>query len=86
MYYESGWSGVDVEQKWADLIRDYGGNVEIIAGRPALVQPTTGDTTKSQVMVVVDDTLVRVLGPEGAPAEPLVKIATSLEIPQPVGN
>lgn len=81
VYYEPGWAGVDVEQKWADLISDVGGRTVDIRGHLALVQPATGEETKPQVMIVIGDTLVRLLGPVGGSSEPLLTIADSLSLP-----
>ena len=80
VYYEPGWENVDVDQKWAALIRDYGGYTQEINGRTALVQPATDPGTKPQIMIVRGETLVRILGQEKAAVEPLLNAAQNLPL------
>lgn len=84
VFYEPGWSDVDVSDKWTDLANDYGGYVDTILDRPAFVQPITADSTNSQVMVVNGDVLIRVLGDETVPIEALVGLASSINLTEPV--
>lgn len=84
VFYEPGWSDVDVDEKWADLIKDYGGHLDTVLDRPALVQPVTEDSTSPQVMVVSGDVLIRLLGDKSVPPEAMVALANSIDIEEPV--
>lgn len=82
--YEPGWSDVDVDEKWSDLIRDYGGYVETVQGHPALVQPLTKESTRPQVMMIHEGVLIRILGDATVPVEDLVELARSLNLDRPI--
>jgi hypothetical protein len=79
--YESGWAGIDVAKKWADLVRDYGGSVETVLGRPAYVHPADTNGPRNGVMVVVNDQLIRVIANPNVPIDQLVDLANSIQLP-----
>ncbi len=78
--YEEGWTGVDIEKKWADLAADTGGTVESIAGHSALVQPADGDGTRNQVLIVEGDILIRFLATADVPISRLTELAATLKL------
>lgn len=82
--YEDGWGGVDIAQKWADLVTEYGGSVQDINGISAYVEPVANGSTRPQVMLVRDDTLVRLLGAPKTDIDQLVKIASSIDFGLPL--
>jgi hypothetical protein len=83
--YEPGWSDVDVEEKWTELVKELGeGSVQTIQSRPALVQPVTQASPRGQVLLVVDGVLIRVLGDGSLPVEQLVDVARSIDLEHPV--
>lgn len=77
--YEEGWGDVDLGQKWADMVSDYGGSVVDVNGHPAYVHPPTTDGPRSSVMFVVDGTLIRLLAEGDVPVDELVKLAGSIK-------
>lgn len=78
--YEEGWTGVDIERKWADLAADTGGTVESIAGHSALVQPADGDGARNQVLIVEGDILIRLLATADVPISRLTELAATLKL------
>lgn len=80
IFFEPGWGDVDIAAKWADLADDYGGRIEQINGQLALIQPATSPGTKSQVMIVHGDTLIRLLGEEGTRVDEAVALANSMKL------
>lgn len=84
VFYEPGWSDVDVDEKWAVLAHDYGGSVETILDRPGLVQPLTDDAERPPVMVVNGDVLIRLLGEPSSSIGEMVTLADSLDLRNPV--
>lgn len=78
--FESGWSEVDLDAKWAALISQNGGQVEEIQGRPALVRSASSDGEAQQILLVAGDTLVRLLATEATPIDRLRQVASELVI------
>lgn len=93
--FESGWDLDDPKQRWTDMAHQWGGSVQSILDQPGYVfdlddksddpgvSQVPGATPTSEVLVVVDGTLVRLLGPEVAASE-LVGIADSIKVEEPV--
>lgn len=79
--YESGWDNIDVDKKWADLIRDRGGRIETVLGRPAWVRPADNISAYNNLMVVVDGTLIRALSKGHVPIDKSVELTNSIELP-----
>lgn len=90
------WGNIDIEKKWADRVRDRGGRVETVLGRPALVTPAdaTGPPTnrpvypdpadaagRVSVMVVVDGTLISTVAKGDVPVEKLIELTNSIKLP-----
>lgn len=84
--YEAGWSNIDVMQSFADLSKDYGGTVGELQGRPALIQKAIEPGDNNQVMLVVDDTLVRILAKDSVTIDRMINLANSLEFDSPAGE
>lgn len=82
--YETGWSDVDVESKFADLAKEYGGHISTVRAHPALFQAAVSDEAMSQVLLVSGDVLIRVLGSPSMPEEALLNIARSMDFSQPM--
>jgi hypothetical protein len=83
--YEPGWTGVDVNEKWGELVDELGeGYVQTIQGQHALVQPVTKASPRGQVLLVVDGVLIRVLGDGSLPVDQLVDVAQSINLERPV--
>jgi hypothetical protein len=83
--YEPGWTGVDVNEKWGELVDELGeGYVQTIQGQHALVQPDTKASPRGQVLLVVDGVLIRVLGDGSLPVDQLVDVAQSINLERPV--
>ncbi len=80
--YEVGWSDIDVDQKWADMARDFGGEVQQILGRPAYVHPADNEGPRNSVSVVVDGVLIRVIAMADVPIDRLVDLTTSITLPK----
>jgi hypothetical protein len=81
--YEEGWEGVDVKEKWADMAKQFGGDVQTVLGRPAYVHPADEDGPRNSVNVVVDGVLIRVLAGPKESIQHLVDLANSIS-PTPV--
>jgi hypothetical protein len=80
--YEPGWSDVDIQAKFASLAKELGGGVETALGRPALTVPAGPDGSLAMVMVVVEDTLVRLVGTDQTvTVDGLVSVARSIKLP-----
>jgi len=84
--YEAGWSDVDVDKKFAALAKDYGGTVGTVLGRSALIQSAAETGDNNQVLVVVGDTLIRVLASDSVDVDRLVALADSLQLKTPATN
>lgn len=92
---EPGWHLDDPEQHWTDTATQWGGDLRTILDRPAYVfdlddtsddpsvEPVPGATPTSEVLLVLDGTLVRLLGPN-LPADELVEVAASLDPETPI--
>jgi hypothetical protein len=78
--YESGWEQVPVPDKWRDLAEDYGGHVDVISGRPALIQSSEETKDDNQVLVVVGDTLIRALALPDVPIGDLEALVASIDM------
>jgi hypothetical protein len=93
--FEPGWQLEDPKQRWTDMATQWGGEVQTILGQPAYVfglgdksddpsvEPVPGATPTSEVLIVLDETLVRILGPE-VPSSDLVDVAASLQPESPI--
>ena len=79
--YETGWAGVDPAQKWTDMVRDYGGEVRTIQGRPAYVHAADASGPRNGVMLVVDGELIRLIAPATESISTVVDVANSLVLP-----
>lgn len=86
--FEAGWASVgDPLARWTAQVDQWGrGEVREVLGRPAFVQPVgevdaLGKPVKGQVLVIVGDTLVDVLGDGHVPTQQLIATAKSLSIP-----
>jgi hypothetical protein len=79
--YESGYGNLEIPEKWESLAEDYGGSVEVLLGRPALVQ---GTTPNHQVLVEVDRTFIRALSVGSVPIERLTELVASIGLTHPV--
>lgn len=85
--YEEGWSGIDPERKWTGFVEYYGeGHVETILGIPSLVQPKSANVTNPEVLIIVDDTLIRLHGGPDVPVEQLISAANSIDLTNPVAG
>lgn len=93
--FESGWKLDDPKQRWVDMADQWGGTTSTLLGEPAYVidlgdksdDPSVtqveGAEPTSEVLVVVDDTLIRVIGPSIA-ADRLVAVVASIDTEAPV--
>lgn len=81
--YEEGWSDVNVKQMWADLTAEDGGYVTDVAGISTLVHEATKDAPNNEVMLVKNDTLIRLLSTGNVPIDDLVSLAKSLNLTAP---
>lgn len=82
--------GPDIDKKWARSIRESGGRIETVLGRPAWVHPAgaTGslwrpehgpDRSHSSVRVFIDHTIIVVWSTKNdVPVEELIEMANSL--------
>lgn len=86
VYYEPGWSDVDAQAKWDDWLAEVGegASVETILGRPALVLSPTETTPRGEVLLIVDDTLIKVLGDGTVPGPDLADVVRSIDADHPV--
>jgi hypothetical protein len=83
--YEPGWAGVDASKQWQTLIDFYHiGRVETVLGRPALVYDVGKSAPDGQVMVLDDDTLIRVVGNGSVTTSQLVDVANSIDLANPI--
>jgi hypothetical protein len=61
--YEPGWKLDDPTSTWREMAEQWGrGSVGTVLGRPAFVLPPSDDAPRGEILVVVDDTLIRVGG------------------------
>ncbi len=93
--YEPGWRLENPQKRWNEMAKEWGGKVQAILGQPAYifdlngisndpdVQPVSGATPTSEVLVVLDDTLVRVIGPK-IEAKRLIELTESIEPDSPM--
>jgi hypothetical protein len=57
--------------------------VQSLLGRPALVAPAFEGATNNQVMLIVEDTLIRMLATKDVPIADLVNVAKSIDLERP---
>lgn len=84
------WGKIDIDKKWARTVRESGGRIETVLGRPAHVHlgDATGSlpkpahaTSYNSVKVVVHDTMIIVVATENdVPVERLVELTDSIEL------
>ena len=79
--FEAEWGDVDVDKKFRDLANDYGGEVSELKGRPAWVKRGS-DEGHSQILTVVDGTLVRVIAQNKIPFDRVSDVADALALPE----
>lgn len=79
--YQQGWDNVDVETKWARLVKSDGGRIETVLGRPAYVHPSDARGPRNGVAVVVDGTAIVTVSKPGIPIERLIELTNSIELP-----
>lgn len=77
--YESGWSDVDLDKKWAGYIAEDGGEVIDIGGYSTLVHEGTESAPNNEVMLVVQGTLIRLLSVRDVPIDQLVDLAKAMD-------
>ncbi|MFS3130768.1 hypothetical protein ACLM5J_20365 [Nocardioides sp. Bht2] len=80
MTLESGWSNVEPREKFSSLAATWGGKVTTINGVPALVEAPTQEGTKPHIMMLVGDTLVRLLGVPNGSIDAAVAVAEQLDL------
>lgn len=91
------WGNIDVKAKWDRFVRDRGGRVETVLGRPAYVRsdktaPPTNlppneymhrgpGRGRNAVQVVVDGTLISTVAKDDVPLEKLIELTNSIQLP-----
>jgi len=79
--FRTGWGDINPDSKWAGMVAQSGGRVETLLGRPAWVRPADDEGTWPSVDVIVNGTLITVLGAPGASTEDVVTLANSIPAP-----
>lgn len=80
--FHPGWDDINPDTKWAGMVKQSGGRVETILGRPAWVRPADRQGTWPVVEVIVNGTLVTVLGAPGVSTQEVVALAKSIPAPE----
>ncbi len=84
--FESGWANPNPRPYYEKLIETFGaGQIDQALGLPALVIPPSSEGTLGGVMVIVGDTLIRVVGDGTVPADQLLSIVQSIDLSRPLG-
>jgi hypothetical protein len=86
--FEPDWFLADPEQRWTDMAKQWGtGEVITVLGQPAYIAPGAAPGPDgrpiSQLLVVLDGTLIRIHGP-GVPVSHLIDVANSMQPGKPV--
>lgn len=79
--YEKGWTEFDHEKRFAAWVRDDGGRIETILGRPAYVHPADAVGPRNSVMVFVDEVMILATAKQNVPIEKLVRLVSSIQLP-----
>lgn len=79
--YEPGWKVENPAKRWATMAEQWGrGSVEMVLDRPAFVLPVSELDPRGEVLVLVDGTLIRVLGNGKTSIEDLKSAANSIRL------
>jgi hypothetical protein len=82
--YEAGYKEVDAEKFLSmQLESSPAATVQSLLGRPALVAPAFEGATNNQVMLIVEDTMIRMLATKDVPIADLVNVAKSIDLERP---
>jgi len=78
--YEPGWDLDDPAARWSTMAKQWGhGRETTILGRPGFVDPVSVRAPRGEVLVVVNNTLIRVAGDGSLSTDQLVEVAESLD-------
>ena len=79
--YEPGWKVSDARERWEAMAKQWGrGTVGTVLDRPAFILPASELDSRGEVLVLVDDTLIRVLGDGKTPIEDLISAVNSIKL------
>lgn len=79
--YEPGWKVDDAQGRWEAMAKQWGrGTVGTVLDRPAFILPVSELDPRGEVLVLIDGTLIRVLGNGKAPIEDLISAVNSIRI------
>lgn len=79
--YEPGWRVEDPAASWAAMAEQWGRvGVETVLDRPAFVMAPSEAAARGEVLVLVDGTLIRVIGTEKTSIETLVAAVNSIRL------
>lgn len=79
--YESGWRVEDPAKRWQAMAEQWGrGTVETVLERPAFVLPVTELDPRGEVLILVDGTLIRILGDGKTSIEDLKAAANTIRL------
>lgn len=83
--YEPGWNVADPAARWQEMAEQWGaGRVEIVLGRPAFVLEVGEMGPLGEVLVIVDNTAIRVHGDGTLPLKALVALTNSIDVGRPL--